>query len=413
MKLPGAGRAAGRMNAGFSAEQLFLIECIRCALGGIRRRDVPAAGPDPDWELVVDMALKQSIAPLVYVGIAGSSRPVPAATVTRLRTAYLGAVVWTDATLEPVLRGALRALAGAGLKPILLKGAALANTVYPEPALRTMGDIDLLVSSSERDRAGEALRRFGFSPRPGYATPWHHLPPLRSPDGDMVVELHDQLVPVSAPCCVDLEAVYSRSEEIDVAGIRALVLSPVDALHHVCLHTSWGHRYERFPMRALADVLALAAQTGRDMDWDLLLKVTRRSRSDGAVYWPLRLSRDWLGAPVPEYVLSHLSPPWPVQRLLAAAADPEYILDGSMPAGEGNEVLYRALLGLSLHGGLSARQQLAALLRDLFPSPECIGHLPQEVTRSRFRYAAYLSRPARVARGVIALGRLAVRGPNA
>jgi len=42
------------------------------------------------------------------------------------------------------LREVLAALAGAGLPVLLLKGAALAYTLYPEPHLRDRSDTDLL-----------------------------------------------------------------------------------------------------------------------------------------------------------------------------------------------------------------------------------------------------------------------------
>jgi Uncharacterised nucleotidyltransferase len=54
----------------------------------------------------------------------------------------------------------------AGLEVLLVKGAALGLTVYPEPAARPMGDIDLLVRPGDRDRVVAALIAGGCEERP-------------------------------------------------------------------------------------------------------------------------------------------------------------------------------------------------------------------------------------------------------
>ena len=48
---------------------------------------------------------------------------------------------------------ALRTLRDAGIPAIVLKGAALVDTIYPSIAHRPTGDIDLLVRRADRDRA--------------------------------------------------------------------------------------------------------------------------------------------------------------------------------------------------------------------------------------------------------------------
>ncbi len=61
------------------------------------------------------------------------------------------------------LREVLAALAGAGLPVLLLKGAALAYTLYPEPHLRERCDTDLLLPSrDEAERAWRVLQTLGY-----------------------------------------------------------------------------------------------------------------------------------------------------------------------------------------------------------------------------------------------------------
>ena len=58
-----------------------------------------------------------------------------------------------------VLRDILSTYDSAGIPALVLKGAALAHLVYPEPGLRPMSDLDILVPESELWRAQRLLAR--------------------------------------------------------------------------------------------------------------------------------------------------------------------------------------------------------------------------------------------------------------
>jgi len=59
----------------------------------------------------------------------------------------------------------LDTLRGKGVEPIIMKGAALLNTVYLDPGARPACDIDILVNSGERVAAWEALESIGYEIR--------------------------------------------------------------------------------------------------------------------------------------------------------------------------------------------------------------------------------------------------------
>lgn len=61
------------------------------------------------------------------------------------------------------LRAVLAALAQAGLPVLLIKGSALAHTLYPQPYLRSRCDTDLLVPSrAEAERAWQVFQTLGY-----------------------------------------------------------------------------------------------------------------------------------------------------------------------------------------------------------------------------------------------------------
>src|SRR5207247_772426 len=57
----------------------------------------------------------------------------------------------------------LDGLAAAAVRPLLMKGAALAYTVYPDSSLRPHNDVDLFVCDDHRHRASRALPGLGYT----------------------------------------------------------------------------------------------------------------------------------------------------------------------------------------------------------------------------------------------------------
>ena len=56
-----------------------------------------------------------------------------------------------------------RALTAENIEPMLLKGAALVELVYPNAALRSMADIDMLVHDDELSAAEDIVRSLGYT----------------------------------------------------------------------------------------------------------------------------------------------------------------------------------------------------------------------------------------------------------
>jgi hypothetical protein len=82
---------------------------------------------------------------------------------------------------------------------VLLKGAAIADRFYPDPALRTFSDLDLLVPPAHLRRGAEALEALGYEERvemrPGFGeTHGHDIHLVREVGSQTVdVELHWRL----------------------------------------------------------------------------------------------------------------------------------------------------------------------------------------------------------------------------
>lgn len=377
----------------------------------------PSCGPtsdSPAWDAVANLAVQQGVAPLVYSGLKSLPVEVPAGIAQVLRLSAVDAVVRTRPSLEMTLRRSLSALNAASVRPIVLKGAYLAHTVYPDPALRTLNDVDILVLKSDLGRASQALRSDGFLVNDTFEGLFpkveHHLPPHYLVRSRVAVELHHLLLSEPHPFTIDTDAIRRRARPSLLAGVEALVPDPSDALHHACVHLAFAHRYEVAPLRGLTDIRALIQAHGRSIDWDFFVETVRDSRTAGAVYWPLLMSRGWLGAEVPQVVLDRLRPPPPLGHLLAPFATSTFIHQERGVTDRQNEALLGVLRDVSLRGGCPVWTQLAALWTAVFRPSSDVGHLPVAVSGHRFRYAAHLLNPRRFWRGVSTGLRLVVRG---
>ncbi len=165
----------------------------RLAGGWLRPPHPVALTSQRNWELIIEAASYHLVTPALSYSLKGRSG-VPQAI-----NDYLGAVLFLSGERNQDLLGGLaqplRALNGAGIEPILLKGiASIASALYPDPAMRILSDIDLLVPESEAENASRLLAALGF--RQAFANELidygehHHRVPQRHPDTGVVIELH-------------------------------------------------------------------------------------------------------------------------------------------------------------------------------------------------------------------------------
>lgn len=64
---------------------------------------------------------------------------------------------------QQTLAHALAALEVIGIQPVLIKGTALAYSLYPNPVMRTRGDTDLIIPVDAKERVHEALTSLGYA----------------------------------------------------------------------------------------------------------------------------------------------------------------------------------------------------------------------------------------------------------
>ncbi|KQX20329.1 MULTISPECIES: nucleotidyltransferase family protein [unclassified Sphingomonas] len=273
------------------------------------RRPLPleriAALDDDDWRAIDAMAREHRLRPLLHRRLATHEpvRGIPA----DLRAA------WADT----YRRVALRSLAcqrelmilhdlleAAGSPYLALKGAYLAWHAYPEPGLRPLRDLDLLVPGDRAmelfrmllDRGYQRTKNYEGDPQAHLETS-HQLPPLHSPSSEVTVELHTHL----------FHRDERRAEVRDPSGdpaywhraidrpMMARILhfpAPEDILVHLIEHAVYGHQFDNGPL-LLSDIAFLVERHA--IDWPLFWRLADEAQCRrGAMlsfalvrhYWP-------------------------------------------------------------------------------------------------------------------------------
>jgi hypothetical protein len=245
-----------------------------------------------------------------------------------LRRAYYAAA--GDAELHRrELAHVLRQLNDRQIQAVVFKGAALAHNVYPDPACRTMGDIDLWLVDEDMERARQALCEMGYE---SYRKP--DRPPalmalfqgeigLQHRDAEYgLVELHWGVFPgewLRRVAAIDVDAVRRRVALTRLAGETAHILASEDAIIQSALHTTINHQMSMSPLRALVDIALLARQY--PIDWNVLVQRARAWRVATAVWLVLSLAVDLAGLAEAAEAAQQLQPSALRRRLIGRLAN--------------------------------------------------------------------------------------------
>lgn len=214
--------------------------------------------------------------------------------------------------LERRVAESLGVLAGAGIDVALLKGAALAATVYGSYAARPMNDVDLLVPAEQAARAKQLLTEAGWGIDPEVEDEevyraHHHLAPLIDLRGSRSrLELHHDLVPLGHPFDLSVSDMWKKMRTIEVAGLRIGALEPNEHALHIAIHFAWSHLMRSGAWHAFRDIGSL--ERAGMLDWGRLVALAMRARGASCVYWTLKLAREMTGLRVPDRVLADLQP---------------------------------------------------------------------------------------------------------
>ncbi|MBI4246695.1 MAG: nucleotidyltransferase family protein, partial [Candidatus Rokubacteria bacterium] len=287
-------------------------------------------------DLILNTLRRERLGPLAHVALDGAV-PGPAAAFATAVAADYYAAARRYVAFAGRLGEVLAAFQAAGVPVLVLKGMALAEPLYGNPALRPMDDIDALVRRSDVARARAALEALGYQAPASFAHEVHHRaasmfaragraggPPAR-------LDLHWDLVDAkSSPVAWRwADGVWDRARPAALGEGAMRVLAPTDALLHACVHLTVNHGLQGLVWRL---DIAMMARAWRDaIDWDAVVQAARDARLAGIVYAALRCTEATLDAAIPAAVLARLRPRTPRARGLERWLMPRFAALRSIP----------------------------------------------------------------------------------
>ena len=292
-----------------------------------------------DWDLVISEGYRHGTISLINKHLSGDiGGKVPAAVRRRLNDAYLNLTAsglhhvtefkrFTDATNE------------AGIEIIVLKGMALAESIYGDIGLRPLSDIDILVKENDWSKIYQLSAELGYK-NCGYD--FADVPPkITSFD----TQAHIQYFAPSGICLEfqfdlltigigmkDIQGVWQRARDAKVYGQKVKVLSPEDQLLHLVVH---ANRHGCTRLKWMVDIVE-SLNHGPAIDWDVLETIAERERVATVFYLTLEHVGKLMGAQLMSNALQQRALPKLYKRIIWKSIWPRrqlYRFEGRMEDG--------------------------------------------------------------------------------
>ena len=273
----------------------------------------------PDWDALVAERI-------VFHGIAGL--------IAERRTVLEG---WPDGVMHVVrdlsvehamwemlhkltLTEALGALSDAGVSPVILKGTALAYTLYERPVQRFRSDTDVLVDAGQREAAGKVLTGLGFervSANHEMTEDLEELWVVAAPDGSQhKIDLHwqaidapalEELLPYEA-CIEGASPLVGLSEKALRMDLPTMLLHAIAhrAKHRVSPYFAGGKKYHDADRLIWLYDFDLLARALDESDWQRFCELAWRFEIAPVCVEGLGSAARLLGTPLPASILARL-----------------------------------------------------------------------------------------------------------
>ena len=272
----------------------------RLASVGLPGASTDAVGvPDGDWPRLLGYIARQRITGFASAEARAGSFVVTEEQGAELEERHRSAMAMV-LVLDHLLVEVSSAMTEAGLPTVVLKGAAVADTFYPDRSWRSFGDLDLLISAADWRKACDVLERLGFrriipEPRPGFDERFGKGASFEDAR-KLQVDLHRTLAMGPFGLWIDHEALLEGTTAFAVKDVSLRRLDDTNALIHACIHAALGRQHPQLvPLR---DVLQMA-WSGR-IDWGSLSARMLEWRLTAPVSHAMRTAGATLGVPLPD-----------------------------------------------------------------------------------------------------------------
>lgn len=210
--------------------------------------DQPAGDPPALTAEALSWAVDNKLTGLLVAALTGGEVTATAAQRQSAAEAHTIAMA-RDVLLERALLRTVTTLRAVDIEPCVLKGSALGHLDFPDPSWRSFSDVDVLVRSSDYDRAANALsaaglRRLFPEPRPGFDRRFSKGTVFVGSAGTEV-DLHRTFAKGPYGLLLDLDLLWSDLTHFEVGGVQLTALAPAGRALHAAFQVALDGEYRR------------------------------------------------------------------------------------------------------------------------------------------------------------------------
>lgn len=235
----------------------YLLELLRCGVNNT----IPSAKPEEvSWEAVYALAKRHSVSALAFYALRTRKDELPAALAEKWEEQ--NAMLLTKYVNQEHESSQLCSMFEQEQIPYMpLKGSCIRD-LYPEPYLREMSDLDIMVQEKDITAASSIAQTMGYSVGSGAN---YHVELLKKPY--MCLELHLNLVPTDSPFFKYYSQPWKFARATGMSYRR--VMTKEDYYVYMLAHTAKHYYWTGTGIRSLLDAFLFnrAYRTELDLDY--------------------------------------------------------------------------------------------------------------------------------------------------
>jgi len=293
------------------SEIKLLLACTRAVLNDAHKKSIKNMDPkDVDWDYLIQLSFHHRVMPLLYRSLNSSGKTeVPDEFMEKLRHRYLSNTT-ENIYLTGELLKILDLLEGQDILAVPFKGPVLAHYLYGNIALRQFFDLDVLIHRKDILKARKLLlanryqdtmhlndgQFMAFARTYAQNVFWSH-------DYRVNLELHWEMSNRHISIEMDMQKLNGCLETIELAGKKVKNLQVNELLFYLCLHGT-KHYWETLEMMCC---VAELIRSHPEIDWDRVIGLATRMRSERTLYLGLFLAHDLYGVTLPDKILHKIT----------------------------------------------------------------------------------------------------------
>lgn len=261
----------------------YFIHLLSCHLNGTN-----PVGYDVDWQEVLKYAQLHDLTGMVGAEINKIAKHYrPRGEVAEVFRQTMGRNLMEDGIKDDAVKKLITVLTAAKIPHMLVKGAVIKN-LYPTPAFRTSGDIDVVVKPSDYESAIKVLTANGFDHE------YTHTTVAALTYNSFLFEIHTELDSINVQTKIYFSTPF---DDISERVGYTYKLTPLYHLIYVIVHFAHHLRSGGAGVRMIMDIDVMI-RNYPNLNWDDFWHLCSNMQIGKTAITCIALSKKWFNTPV-------------------------------------------------------------------------------------------------------------------